>query len=92
MEWFPNRRKRDTGEQAGGWTDRSGVTATGARSFQSRRGHLLRVVSGDQCSPIEHVTGEMSGLPPTTVNTGSLDGVTGGEGEGVRPETKRGRG
>ncbi|CAB1436427.1 unnamed protein product [Pleuronectes platessa] len=43
-----------------------------ARSFQSRRGHLFRVVSGDQCRPVEHVTGEMSGLPRTTVNTGEL--------------------
>lgn len=32
----------------------------------------------------------MSGSALTTVNTGSLDGVTGGEGSRVRRETKRG--
>lgn len=36
---------------------------TGLRSQRQalhfrRRGHLFRVVSGDQCSPIEHVTGK----------------------------------
>lgn len=61
VEWFPNGGKRDTGEQAGGWTDRFIVMTTGAPFHCS--GHLFRVVSGDQFSPIEYVTGKWVGCP-----------------------------
>jgi len=59
VEWFPNGRARDTGEQAGGWMDRFADTTTGAPSHCC--GHLLRVVGGDQCSPAGHVTGKWVG-------------------------------
>lgn len=60
VEWFPNGMKRDTGEQADGWTDRFTIT-TGAPLH--RCSHLFRVVSGDQCSPIEPVTGKWAACP-----------------------------
>jgi len=81
VEWFPNGRTRDTGEQAAGWMDRLIVTTTGAPLHP--RGHLFRVVSEDQCSPIEHVTGKWVGGPRRLSTMGVWIGVTGGQGSRV---------